>query len=236
MVSGHDLPCLRPTLVKALLSGNHNLASLAGKGCVRAAVEPSDLPVIKANILTQKWSNYDKGLVYMTCLLLFYGSLRVHEVLGETVTGYDPWSTLTWADIRESSVYIKGRKVDLLTLSIKSPKEAKGKTVTVEIFANNSASCPLRAFRRLKRMLTPKASRNWPYCTRSNGLLPTGKVFNDMLKDITHGINKGPGGIIYIHKAPCLSVRVCVRPLRAKRAKLSPLQVLEFWARRALKF
>ena len=41
---------------------------------------------------------------------------------------------------------------------------------------------------------------------------------------------------IYIHKAPCLSVRLCVRPLRAKGAKLSPLQVLEFWARRALKF
>ena len=36
--------------------------------------------------------------------------------------------------------------------------------------------------------------------------------------------------LIYIHKAPCLSVRLCVRPLRAKRAKLSPLQVLEFGA------
>ena len=41
---------------------------------------------------------------------------------------------------------------------------------------------------------------------------------------------------IYIHKVPCLSVHLCVRPLRAKRAKLSPLQVLESWARRALKF
>ena len=199
LVRGWDVPCLRPTLVKALLTGNKNLANLAGKGLDRVTVEPTDHLQMKQKIKGLRDGPFDKRLVYTTMLLLFYGSLRVHEVLSEKATGYDPFSTLTWSDIRESRLKVNGNEVCLLILSIKSPKEAKGRTVTVEIFENKTSTCPVRAFRQLKRILPPKASKSWPFSTKANGLLLTGKEFNSMLKQITKGIDKGPGRVIRSH-------------------------------------
>ena len=199
LVRGWDVPCLRPSLVKSLLTGNRNLTKLTGKGLDRVAVEPADLVKMKQNIKGLHGTTFDKRLIYTTMLLLFYGSLRVHEVLSENATGYDPFSTLTWSDIRESRLKVNGKQVSLLILSIKSPKEAKGKTVTVEIFENKTSTCPVQAFRQLKRMLPPKASNSWPFSTKANGLLLTGKEFNSLLKDISVGINKGPGRVIRSH-------------------------------------
>ena len=117
----------------------------------------------------------------------------MHEVLSEKATGYDPFSTLTWSDIRESRLKVNGNEVCLLILSIKSPKEAKGRTVTVEIFENKTSTCPVRAFRQLKRILPPKASKSWPFSTKANGLLLTGRSLILCLSKSQKELIKGLG-------------------------------------------
>ena len=47
------------------------------------------------------------------------------------------------------SVVVNGASVDVLMITLKGPKEAKGSSVKVDLFANNTKSCPVRAYKKL---------------------------------------------------------------------------------------
>ena len=88
---------------------------------------------------------------------------------------------------------VEGSPVEVLMISIKSPKEAQGSSVKVELFANGTKSCPVNAYKKL--LNTWGRSKRWaiPLMTRSNGTLWSGRELNKLLVPLTKGISK-PGG------------------------------------------
>ena len=80
---------------------------------------------------------------------MFYGSFRLHEVFPIKKTEYDPATTLLRKDIKLQTVYIEGSPVEVILINLKSPKESRGSLVRVDLFANGTKSCPVKAYKKL---------------------------------------------------------------------------------------
>ena len=77
----------------------------------------------------------------MDCLLHY----RIHEVLARDQTTFDPLSTLLVRDVVLGSTEEGGKKLEFLSVHLKSPKEQKlSKGVKVELFETDSFICPVR--------------------------------------------------------------------------------------------
>ena len=81
---------------------------------------------------------------------------------------------------------------------MKSPKEKRiGNGVKLEIFANGTFCCPVRAW--LKWIKVPKNCKdNFPVFLEDN-LCFTGKEFNKILTTITKNVTDGTDGVIRPH-------------------------------------
>ena len=144
LVEGLDPPNLRP-----LLQGNKNLKSLADTGLGRVSVDVEDLRKMRYNLRRLGMCQYDTVLLWFSMLCMFYGSFRVHEVFPKKKSEYDPDSTLLRKDITLRTVYISGAPVEVLIINSKGPKETQGNSVKVELFANGTNSCPVKAYKKL---------------------------------------------------------------------------------------
>ena len=193
LTRGFDPPNLRPTVVQQLLKGNCNLKNLEDSGLGRASVDIQDLTVMRTNLRTMGLCKHDRVLLWFALLCMFYGSLRLHEVFPHKKSEYDIKHTLLRNDIEIKQVMVDGSPVEVLMISIKSPKEAKGSSVKVELFANGTKSCPVNAYKKLLNIWG--RSKRWPIplMTRSNGSLWSGRELNKLLVPLTKGISK-PGG------------------------------------------
>ena len=147
LTRGVDPPNLRPTVVQQLLKGNRNLKSLEDSGLGRASVDIQDLTVMRQNLRKMGFCKHDTVLLWFALLCMFYGSLRLHEVFPHKKSEYDPRHTLLRNDIELKEVIVEGSPVEVLMISIKSPKEAQGSSVKVELFANGTKSCPVNAYK-----------------------------------------------------------------------------------------
>ena len=193
LTRGVDPPNLRPTVVQQLLKGNRNLKNLEDSGLGRASVDIQDLTVMRQNLRKMGFCKHDTVLLWFALLCMFYGSLRLHEVFPHKKSEYDPRHTLLRNDIELKEVIVEGSPVEVLMISIKSPKEAQGSSVKVELFANGTKYCPVNAYKKL--LNTWGRSKRWaiPLMTRSNGTLWSGRELNKLLVPLTKGISK-PGG------------------------------------------
>ena len=193
LVRGLDSPNLRPVVVKQLLQGNKNLKNLADAGLDRASVDIEDLKVIRQNLRTIGLCQQDAVLLWFAMLAMFYGSLRLHEIFPKKKSEYDPSTTLLRKNVKLKIVYVEGAPVEVLLLDLKSPKESKGKSVRVELFANGTKSCPVRAYKKLLHFWGHGKEWNIPLMTKSDGSMFSGREFNKLLKRLTSNIKK-PGG------------------------------------------
>ena len=105
---------------------------------------------------------------------------------------YDPRHTLLRNDIELKEVVVDGSPVEVLMISIKSPKEAQGSSVKVELFANGTKSCPVNVFKKLLNTWGRSKRLAIPLMTRSDGTMWSGRELNKLLVPLTKGITK-PG-------------------------------------------
>ena len=175
MVQGLDPPNLRPVVGKQLLQGNKNRKSLADTGLGRASLDVEDLRKMRYNLCRLGMCQYDTVLLWFSMLCMFYGSFRVHEVFPRKKSEYDPDSTLLRKDITLQTVYISGALVEVLMTNIKGPKEAQGNSVKVELFANGTKSCPVKADKKLLHFWGH--GKNWQVqlMTKMNSTLMMGR-------------------------------------------------------------
>ena len=193
LTKGFDPPNLRPVVVQQLLKGNRNLHNLEDSGLGRAAVDVNDLTIIRSNLMKMGLSHHDRVLLWFSMLCMFYGSLRVHEVFPTKKSEYDPKRTLLRKDIKLKRVHVNGTPVEVLILDIKSPKEANGSPVKVELFANGTKSCPVNAYKKLLSFWGHRKHNESPLTTREDKSLWSGRCLNKLLMPLTVGIEK-PGG------------------------------------------
>ena len=132
-------------------------------------------------------------LLWFSMLCMFYGSLRVHEVIPKKKSECDPKRTLLRKDVSLKKVYVDGSPVEVLMITIKGPKVAQVSSVKVELFANGTKSCLVNAYKKLLNLWGH--SRNWgvPLMTKKDGSQWTGRQLNKLSVPLTIGIVK-PGG------------------------------------------
>ena len=199
LVQGLDPPNLRPVVVKQLLQGNKNLKSLTDAGLDRAAVDVDDLKHMRHNLRKLGMRQQDTVLLWFAMLAMFYGSLRLHEIFPKKKTEYDPSTTLLRKDIRLKTVYVEGSPVEVLMMDLKSPKEAKGSSAKVELFANGTKSCPVKAYKKLLQFWGHGKHWNIPLMAKKDGTMFSGRDFNKLLTPLTSNIEKPNGKRILSH-------------------------------------
>ena len=75
----------------------------------------------------------------------FSGSFRIGELLEDKENTFNPTTVLMNSDIKLTKIEVNGDMTELLMIKLKNPKESWGASGFVEMFANKSPWCPLKA-------------------------------------------------------------------------------------------
>ena len=84
-------------------------------------------------------------------------------------------------------------------MDLRSPKEAKGSPVRVELFANGTKSCPVKAYKKLLQFWDHGKHWNIPLMTKKGGTMFSGHEFNKLLTPLTSNIKIPNGKRILSH-------------------------------------
>lgn len=149
----------------------------------RLPVTIAMLKLLKCELNLMQASKYFKRLTWAAASICFFGALRVHEILCRRPSSFDPDFTLLVEDVNLVELTVQGESVRVLQLRLKSPKEDRvGRNVIVDVYASEGAYCPVRAFQKWWGMRV-NARRGTPAFVLEDGMLFTGKLLNQTLKD-----------------------------------------------------
>ena len=81
---------------------------------------------MRSNLHHFGMSQHDTVLLWFPVFCILYGSFRVHEIFPHKKTEYDPCQTLLMKDVVLKFVRFNDAPVEVLMITTKSPKEAKG--------------------------------------------------------------------------------------------------------------
>ena len=121
-------------------------------------MDVDDLKQMRYNLCRLGMCQHDTVLLWFAMLAMFYGSLRLHEIFPKNKTEYDPSTTLLRKDIKLQTVYIESSPGEVILIDLKSPKKASGSSVRVELLANGTKSCPVKAYKKLLQYIAQYAS------------------------------------------------------------------------------
>ena len=174
---------LRPDLVQAILKGHSNCE--APSKAPRLAMT---IPVMKLFKRLLKMSNIThekKRLLWAVSCIAFHGSFRIHELLSKDELSFDHTTTLLGADIRLLKTTVDGQSEELLSVHLKNPKEDRLRLgVNVELFATETFSCPVAAWKKWRQAAKGTLSMTKPVFRLGTGKCLTGAKFNSELKNI----------------------------------------------------
>ena len=202
LCNGQDPKCLRPDMVNLVLKGQEHYeearATLEQKP-KRVAVTVQVLKLILRKIKEASMPAELKTRLWLICCLMWNGSLRVSEVLSRQERKYDPLPTLCGGDIECIKVEVSpGIKTEILKYHLKSPKERRiGNGVKLEIFANDTFCCPVKAWKAWSGKRDIKEGR--PVFMETSRRCFTGTAFNRILTQLTKCITDGTDGVIRSH-------------------------------------
>jgi hypothetical protein len=127
-------------------------------------------PILKLlghQIASSTWPISSKRIVWTTCTVLFWGSLRVGEILSINEGNFDPLTTLLWEDVSFINNSVR--------ISIRFPKIFSPGGVTVDLFpVTDDSLCPVSSFRNLLASLdyTPHPIHQYSCSPMENFSLP----------------------------------------------------------------
>ena len=167
--------------LKIVLKGIKNL----GRGTENRkeagrAIRVSDLLKIRKRVANTNWSLGSKQSFWTCCLVAFYGSCRMSELLGELAYKFGNNSAFCWKDV----VWISEQQVQI---TVRIPKTNRG-SEKIDLFAFPKKSlCPVRALKNLE--IAQKKSGLWaenlPVFRSSSGACLKKSNFAKSLKFLT---------------------------------------------------
>jgi len=169
-------------LVKTLLKGGEN--SNQAKICkYKLSVSPAHIAVLGHAICNQNWSDYYKQLIWSACIVCYFTSCRMGELLSSNESYFDELYCLQWKHVTfETDLGV------LLKLPFTKTKGIKGDCVDLFPFPNKKY-CPVLAITKLLKMQVESGlfKRDMPVFTVSKSKFLTKTVLNwhlaDLLKD-----------------------------------------------------
>ena len=196
---GHNVPVLRPEIIRIILNGltqREKIQLRLEKKAERLPVTVSVLELIRHELKKSHWPIEKKRMILTVCYITFFGSFRIHEILGKEKMTFDPQTTLLGNNLTIENWNEKNIKV--MRIWLKSPKELrKGSGIMVEIFPTNNHLCPIRAYEKW-RMVSKVAKTSMKLVFRQeNGKNYTGQDFNaDLRKLLGKHLNYKEGKIL----------------------------------------
>ena len=186
MKEGHNVPALRPEIVKTILTGlaqKERVDLRLGKKAERLPVTVSVLELIRHELIKSDWPVARKRMILTVCYLAFFGSFRIHEILARGNMEFDIQTTLLGNNL--CIEYWPEKKTKVMKVWLKSPKELRhGTGIMVEIFPTNNHLCPIRAFEKWSKISKISKTKVKPIFRLEDGSNYTGKRFNDDLRKL----------------------------------------------------
>ncbi len=140
-------------LQKILLKGLKNLENGAGQKKMVTAMDLRTLLKIRKGLLKGGWRKVTRTSVWTACLIAFWGSFRLSEILPPSIDRYDQFSDLLWKDLDFGS--------NQLRICLKSPKVPSGWSNNVDLFPiSRKLFCPVRWIKKLKTIQENKKMLN----------------------------------------------------------------------------
>jgi len=138
---------LRDKLISMMLTGAEKL-SLTEPKPIQNARRVMTLPLLRIlghKIASSSWDKLKRQSVWTACLVAFFASARMGEILAKKESTTDTSSELTWGDL-------KWPDKDSVLLKIKCTKSASKKGEVLDLFAFSSHCCPIAAISKLKKL------------------------------------------------------------------------------------
>ena len=107
------------------------------------------LRLLKTEIVKSNLSSDEKILIWAVASLATYGAFRIGELICKSSTAYDPKSTLLKEDVSFAKDKIDGEVREAVHVKIKVSKTNNGPPETVVVYETKTATCPVRAMRKL---------------------------------------------------------------------------------------
>ena len=166
-------------LLKAVLRGKENVEVPRKQ---KIAMTPGLLLEIKKYIIRSNIPYVDKCTIWAVCTLMYSGSLRGGEAMGDQEESFDPRNILMEEDVRVKSLrLVDGRRVKMVSCKVRNPKELPGtREVEVEMFQTRNKYCPVQAVEKLKEA---RRNEGRPFATRSSGRIMTKAYLNRFIKE-----------------------------------------------------
>ena len=136
-------------IVKKVLIGLKNKEAVTFKSkSHRLSMSFDALKVLGHLISNLDWSSNDKIVVWTACLVGYWGSFRLGEILSTTART-PSFHTLSW----DSITYPKGSKgVNIFVRCPKTSSDRRGQVTFVASFENDVRYCPVAYLTRLKKI------------------------------------------------------------------------------------
>jgi hypothetical protein len=164
--------------LKALIRGAENLRlyDLPAKETRKVMTLPL-LKILGHALASCDWSA-DSVQIFWTCsLLMFFGSLRIGEVLPPSSNKFNSFETLLWKDV----IFRK----DSVLVHIKIPKSKNPQGDYIDIFEfKGHGCCPVSALRTLRNSRVSTLHPDFPVFQFISGKFLTPNLFNSCLKDL----------------------------------------------------
>jgi len=146
------------------------------KNLSRDPVTYKTLKEIRIRLIEAEWDQDLKVLFWGCCLIAFFGSFRIGELLPASSGIFDPLTDLSWADVD----WIGS---DAVLIQVKTPKANKGaETVALFRIRDKKHFCPVRALQHLKNL--NKNASNAPVFARKDGQNFSSNLFASLLNKI----------------------------------------------------
>jgi len=172
---------------KTLVKGAENsLIYEANSRKHRCAMSIHILKILGHEIAKSDWCENSKQIIWTTSCLAFFGSFRIGELLCNSSTKYDPFTSLLWRDLQ----FIN----DGCIVHVKSPKSRTPGGEFVDIFEFKGHNCcPVKALLKLKEKSKNTNNPDLPVFMFDSGIILSKQCFNEKVKILLEGSieNKG---------------------------------------------
>ena len=186
---GLDPKSIRSTLINQVVKGRaHQNLDKPSKHepKFRLPITPTILKLIKIFLARQPLNNQEKLLIWSICTLSFHGSFRIHEILCNNSSAYNPYNSLLRQDIKIKSIVLNKERVEILEVRIKQSKtNDKAAPTIVDVFQSTGPLCPVAAYKKWQKNST-LSGKDLPVFRRENGKPFTGRCLNKFLKEFSN--------------------------------------------------
>jgi len=213
---------MKDKCLKMILKGGENMALLDGKtNVVRLAMNVHLLKILGHRIVLENWDCLLKQALWAVCVICFYTSCRMGELVAKKDNCFDEKTTLTWENVK----FLENNEA-LIFLPYTKTTGLKG--AIVDIFPlKDTKNCPMEALKTLKVMSKENHvySKSLPVFSYSKNKHLTVDAINKILEKIFADFTDENS------KISCHSFRAAIPSAMASNPDKSTVEEIKQWGR-----